>query len=648
MSSTTTAIIVGAGISGLTTAALLARRGIDVTLLEAGDRPGGSCSAFRREGVTYDLGAAMLFGFGERGFNPHRWVMEELGESIEVYRHEALYRLNYGNKPVVFWPELPRFIDELSAVFPEARAEFEAFYAAIGELYENVIAKVPVFEAPTELPKDEARRRFLADPRSQLRALSLIFTNAESLLKPYIKDKAARRFFDKLTSTYCYTTLPETPAILAATMFVDNHVGGSYYPASSPMALAARLEKALEAAGGRVRYGSRVAAIHATAAKEGDKRSGGMSLTLASGEELSADVLVFAGAVKELAGDLDPDGLLPRRWKRKILAMDDSWPSFVVYGTVELSRLPANAMPVEMFIDNTEALDEGDVTLYLSGLEDPSLAPEGLSPFLLIGPSIGNKWPTPSDPSYHGEAYKAAKRAEADRMIALVEKRWPGFTAGIRSQIEGSPTTIERYLSKPRGSVAGPKQRMGQHLIFRPSAHSPRAGLYLAGEGTVMGTGTPAVTVSGISAANAILRDLGLPDYRAGIVEGQYVRIIPRGTRGNVPTTALGIEANKCQWCEDPPCGIACPLGLDIPGIMRRLEAGNLAGAAKALHEGQKAEGRNSGCAGCTAACHDAAEEGERPESACPPCEAACTRRVFAGSSVAIAATLEALEKNGR
>ena len=42
-------------------------------------------------------------------------------------------------------------------------------------------------------------------------------------MKPYVADPQARAFFDKLTSTYCYTTLRETPAVLAATMFVDNH-----------------------------------------------------------------------------------------------------------------------------------------------------------------------------------------------------------------------------------------------------------------------------------------------------------------------------------------------------------------------------------------------------------------------------------------
>ncbi len=65
-------IVIGAGISGLTCAALLAKRGLKVQLLEQHYQPGGSCGAFRRNGVTFDQGTAMLYGFGSQGSNnPH-------------------------------------------------------------------------------------------------------------------------------------------------------------------------------------------------------------------------------------------------------------------------------------------------------------------------------------------------------------------------------------------------------------------------------------------------------------------------------------------------------------------------------------------------------------------------------------------------
>lgn len=635
-------IIVGAGLSGLTAAALLAKQGMEVTVFESGDRPGGSCSAFRRDGITWDTGAAMLFGFGEKGFNPHRWLMGVLGEPIDVYRHEALYRLNYGDDKVTFWPDIDRFLSELGALFPEARRDLARFYARLAGLYERVIAKVSVFEAPDDVPADVARARFRDAPLAQIQALRLLFRDAESLMRPYVKSGRARRFFDKLTSTYCYTTLRETPAMLAATMFIDNHVGGSYYPAGSAMSLAARLEKAVEKFGGSIRYRSRVVSLHS------DGRADGVLLD--SGEFHRADAVLFTAAVKELAERLDPDSALPLPWKKRILAMEDSFPSFIVYGTVEKSVLPAGILPVEMFIDNRESLDEADVTLYVPSLEDPGLCPEDLAVFELIGPSM-RRWPRPWEAGYGSAEYAADKRSEADRMLALVERRIPGFIKAIKARIEGSPSTIERYLGKPRGSIAGPKQKMGQHLLKRQRSRGPLPGLYFAGEGTVMGTGTPAVTVSGISAANRILREFGLQEYKdsrddgrddsraeregnAGHKAGEgnkgnadrvsggpaCVRIIPRGTPGNLPEGEAAELASKCRWCESPPCAAACPARPDIPGIMRRLEAGNLVGALRAMKE-----------AGLPEACGEC-----RGPEGVPACESACARRTGRGKPVEI------------
>jgi prolycopene isomerase len=267
-------------------------------------------------------------------------------------------------------------------------------------------------------------------------------------------------------------------------------------------------------------------------------------------------------------------------------------------------------MPVEMFIDNREAIDEGDITLYIPSLEDPSLAGPGVHVFFVIGPSFA-RWPAYGSPGYGGEGYRNIKAKEADRMLALVERRFPGFVGSVETRIEGSPTTLVRYLRKFGGSVAGPKQSIGQDLLRRPHARTPWKGLFLAGEGTVMGTGTPAVTVSGISAANMVLRASGLREYldqkpapHAGAARRvDRVRIIPHGQPGNLPRSEAGRLANACQWCEKPPCVPACPSSLDIPGLLRRLAADNLEGARKRLGESAAA---GAPCRDCPAPCAEA------------------------------------------
>ena len=71
-------IIIGAGLGGLTAGALLAKRGIDILIVEQNYLPGGACTSFRREDRIFDSGAALFFGFGKEGFHPERILMNSL------------------------------------------------------------------------------------------------------------------------------------------------------------------------------------------------------------------------------------------------------------------------------------------------------------------------------------------------------------------------------------------------------------------------------------------------------------------------------------------------------------------------------------------------------------------------------------------
>lgn len=96
------AVIIGGGLSGLTAASLPAKRQVKVAVAEKSCSPGSSCVAFKRGHVTFDQGSAMLYGFGERGFNAHRFVFNCLKEPIGVLRHDLLYCVNFKGKRIRF------------------------------------------------------------------------------------------------------------------------------------------------------------------------------------------------------------------------------------------------------------------------------------------------------------------------------------------------------------------------------------------------------------------------------------------------------------------------------------------------------------------------------------------------------------------
>src|SRR3984957_774074 len=43
------------------------------------------------------------------------------------------------------------------------------------------------------------------------------------------------------------------------------------------------------------------------------------------------------------------------------------------------------------------------------------------------------------------------------------------------------------------------------------------------------------------------------------------------------------IEANRCLFCFDAPCIMACPTGIDVPSFIRKITTGNLTGAARTI-----------------------------------------------------------------
>ena len=69
--------VLGAGIGGLTAAALLARQGLDVQLLEAHHQSGGCAGTFRRRGYVFDVGATQVAGLEPGGI--HARIFEQLG-----------------------------------------------------------------------------------------------------------------------------------------------------------------------------------------------------------------------------------------------------------------------------------------------------------------------------------------------------------------------------------------------------------------------------------------------------------------------------------------------------------------------------------------------------------------------------------------
>ena len=571
------ALVIGGGLSGLTAASLLAKRGLSVCVAEQGDQPGGSCGVFRRGDVTFDQGSAMLYGFGERGFNAHRFVLNCLEQPFDVIKHELLYVVNYQGKRIRFFADVDRFAEELASVFPSQREQIRRFYRDMKTLYEHVMVETPSYSTADETDPKSGLESIKKHPGSYIKFLSYLNRSAKSLLRQYFTDPEIFHFFDKLTSTYCYATVEEAPAVLAAVMFVDNHVGGSYYPAGSTLFLPGVLEKAIEEGGGDMRYNSEVVSI----LFENGKLCG---VLLNDGTKLFADEIVYSGTVWNLYGKLlDPAVTTKKRrdWAKK---QEPTYPSVVLYAAVDASVIPPDTAPVEMLVGNPAEIDESEVTAYILSIDDRSLCPADTQTVVAIGPTF-QKWDASDTADYQHK-----KELELQRLLGVLERRFPGFTKAVRHAEVSTPHTIERYTLKNGGAVAGPKQMLGQHMFRRQHTRTDWDNLFCCGESTVMGTGTPTVTTSGLSAANAVLKKRGLEPFVYQKDQKNFVRVVERPFTSErlyesepEPQKTIMLQAMRCRFCENPTC---CAVsGTDVPGVMRRVAVGNFAGAKKRYSE---------------------------------------------------------------
>ena len=114
--------------------------------------------------------------------------------------------------------------------------------------------------------------------------------------------------------------------------------------------------------------------------------------------------------------------------------------------------------------------------------------------------------------------------------------------------------------------------------------------LFCCGESTMMGTGTPTVTTSGIAAANAVLSQRGLKPFVYDSSRKEYVHLVQAPFTGDQlyasvepDQRAIVQAARRCQLCEHPSCSQGTDL--DVRGIMRRVMVGNFAGAKRKLAE---------------------------------------------------------------
>ena len=485
-------VIIGGGIAGLASAALLARAGHSVTVLEKRSQLGGRAGVWEKDGFRFDTG-------------PSWYLMPEvfdhfyklLGTSAE--QQLKLITLDPGYR--VYFEGDPKPLD-IAANRDENLDIFEAVEKGAGfALHDYLVSAQETYEL--------AKRKFLYTTFADIRP---IFTRevlakggrfAKLLTQP-LSTFVARRFKSrKLRQVLGY------PAVF---------LGSSPYKTPSMYHLMSHLDLAdgvLYPMGG---FGTVIESIAALARKEGativtgadvqriqvqDGAAVGVEYRGPKGETLFADAdVVVSGADLHFTETRlleEQDQTYPQRyWDKHVpgpsalllyLGVEGSLPQLEHHTLLFTKKWEQGFKAI--FGKQTSVPSPASLYVCKPSGVDPSVAPTGSENiFVLV--------PIPADPTIgHGGDERVEKLA--DVVIEQIAD-WTGiadFADRITVRRTVAPGDFVDDLNTWRGTALGPAHTLKQSAFFRPGNKSKKVkGLYYVGGSTIPGIGLPMCLIS--------------------------------------------------------------------------------------------------------------------------------------------------------
>jgi phytoene dehydrogenase-like protein len=487
--------IIGAGIGGLTAAALLADAGLRVIVAEQHVVPGGFCHSWLRKEWHGDR--PLLFRFdsgvhdisGVHAGGPVSSVLERLGVAERIDWQRLDHRYHLAGRVI----DVPRggaaYVAELGRHFPASAAGIAAVFATIERVLAAMYSLAPEQGGIPGAPRTpQAMLDFAARHPEALRWMRRPFAD---LLAAHVEEAAAREVLGALVGYVSDDPAAVTVAEMAP--ILAYHLHGGFYPLGGSGRLAEVLVEAIEARGGQVLLKAPVQRILVE-----DRRAAGITLAR-GGRRITAGAVISNADLGRTLRELLEPGLLPA-------GAGAIRPACSAFG-VNLGIDFVPDLPPCLHVEG-----EPSVSIVMPSLVDPTAAPAGCATvelLTLLPQAEAASWfgAAPAGDEEHralrrSSDYVARKAALGDRMIATAERAIPGLSRHILHRSEASPVTFARYDRSADGAIYGVARADRQRGV-----KSPLPGLLIAGAAEA-GPGVEAALISGARAAEAILPGL--------------------------------------------------------------------------------------------------------------------------------------------
>ena len=493
--------VVGAGIAGLTAAALLADAGLRVTLLEAHHQSGGCAGTFQRGPWTFDVGATQVAGLEPGGI--HQRLFAHFGLPLppaSPLDPGCVVDLGDGRAPVRLWRDPQRWQRERQQQFP-CSERFWQWCSAIHAANWAFAGRDPVL--PPRNLWDLGQLLAALGPANLASGLLSGATIADLLQWSGCgNDQRLRRFLDLQLRLYSQENAARTAALYGATVLtMAQEPLGLWHLHGSMQVLSTALETALDQAGGQLLLRHRVTRMQ----PPGSDGCGNWQLTGSGpGEQtfaLTATDVVLTVPPQCIAGLL-PAQQLPPGYRRRLQHLGEPSGALVFYAAARRERLPA-ACPGHLQLDWPEP---GPLFVSVSQ-EGDGRAPAGQATVIA---SVF----TPAAPWFAPELDdRAARNSRKTVLLGQIQaglETLLGLDAGAWLHRElATPRAFAHWCGRPMGFVGGLGQHPSRFGPFGLASRTPLQGLWLCGDAIYPGEGTAGVSLSALMACRQLLARRG-------------------------------------------------------------------------------------------------------------------------------------------
>lgn len=511
-------VVVGAGIGGLTAAALLARRGYAVRVFDQARVAGGCASTFKRRGFTFDVGATQVAGLEPGGI--HHQIFGELELPLPAATPcdpACAVFLPGETEPIQVWRDPEAWQAERQRQFPGS----EPFWQLMQALFQpswRFQGREPVLppRSPWDLwqlaqalrPDTLATVPYTFSTVGQvLRQMGLTgespsvkptaFQKREPAQNEYsLRNRRLKTFLDLQLKLYSQVSADETAVLYAATALnMSQAPQGLWHLHGSMQVLSDSLEKALVRDGGLIQLNHGVRQIHTA-----QGRVSGVTVESQSTGKTwvePADHVVANLTVQNIVQLLGSSA--PRGYQRRVEALPEGSGAFVLYLGVDAAAIPDNCPPHLQFLYSYDGPIAENNTLFVSvSRPGDGRAPEGQA--TIVASSF-----TALAPWWQDDDYKAMKQAYTDGAIGRLSSYFDLRAEHLIHVEAATPRTFARFTARDRGSVGGLGMRVKTFGPFGFANRTPIPGLWLVGDCTHPGEGTAGVSYSAQTVVRQIL-----------------------------------------------------------------------------------------------------------------------------------------------